>query len=132
MLSIASTTLAVVVAASVSLNAHARSADDARARKFIAEHEASIRPLEKAVNLAWWNANVSGKDEDFKIKEQAQNKLDEALADKSRFAELKAIKQLELRDHLPARQVEVLYLMYLEKQVPADLLKKITSKANAI
>src|SRR5256885_185317 len=131
MLSIASTTLAVVVAASVSLNAHARSADDARARKFIAEHEASIRPLEKAVNLAWWNANVSGKDEDFKIKEQAQNKLDEALADKSRFAELKAIKQLELR-HLPARQVEVLYLMYLEKQVPADLLKKITSKANAI
>src|SRR5438094_386128 len=132
MLSIASTTLAVVVAASVSLNAHARSADDARARKFIAEHEASIRPLEKAVNLAWWTANVSGKDEDFKVKEQTQNKLDEGLADKDRFAELNALKQLKLRDRLIARQIDVLYLMYLEKQVDAGLLKKITSKANAI
>jgi peptidyl-dipeptidase A len=128
----ASAILAVVVAALVSLNAHARSADDARARKFIAEHEARIRPLEKAVNLTWWTANVSGKDDDFKLKEQAQNKLDAALADKSRFAELKAIKQLKLRDRLLARQIEVLYLMYLEKQVPADLLKKLTSKANAI
>src|SRR5437867_4734890 len=129
MLSIASTTLAVVVAASVSLSAHARSADDARARKFIAEHEASIRPLEKAVNLAWWNANLSGKDEDFKIKEQAQNKLDESLADKERFAELKTIKQLKLRDLLLAREIDVLYLMYLEKQVDPELLKKITAKA---
>src|SRR6185503_14735587 len=125
MLSIASIViLAVVVASSVSLNAQTRSADDARARQFIAEHEAKIRPLEKAVNLAWWNANVSGKDEDFKAKEQAQNKLDEALADKERFPELKAIKQVKLRDRQLARQIDVLHLMYLEKQVPADLLKK--------
>jgi len=75
---------------------------------------------------------VSGKDEDFKVKEQAQNKLDEALADKDRFAELKALKQLKLRDRLIARQIEVLYLMYLEKQVDAGLLKKTTSKANVI
>ncbi len=133
MLSIASLAIcALILAASVSLSAQARSSDDARARKFIAEHEARIRPLEKAVNLAWWTANVSGKDEDFKTKEQAQNKLDEALSDQERFAELKALKQLKPRDRLLARQIEVLYLTYLEKQVPADLLKKITSKANAI
>src|SRR3989475_7538979 len=110
------------------MSANARPADDARAGKFIDDHEARIRPLEKAVNLAWWTANVSGKDEDFKTKEQAQNKLDEALADKGRFAELKTIKELKLRDRLIGRQIEVLYLMYLEKQVPPDLLKKITSK----
>jgi len=133
MLPIATITLcAVILTASLSLSAQAGSNDDARARKFIAEHEASIRPLEKAVNLAWWTANVSGKDEDFKTKEQAQNKLDEALAHKERFAELKALKQLKLRDRLIARQIDVLYLTYLEKQVDADLLKKITSKANAI
>ncbi len=132
-LSIASTAIVTVaIAASVSLNAQARSGEDARARKFIAEHEARVRPLEKAVNLAWWTANVSGKDEDFKIKEQAQNKLDEALADKERFAELKALEQFKLRDRLIARQIEVLYLTYLEKQVDADLLKRLTSKANAI
>ena len=126
--------LAVIATAAVSPNARARSSagEDARARQFIVEHETRIRPLEKAVNLAWWTANVSGKDADFKTKEQAQNKLDEALADKERFAELKAIKQLKLRDRLLARQIDVLYLMYLEKQVPDELLKKITAKANAI
>src|SRR5438093_6826551 len=133
MLSLASFVIVTLAAAAcVSLSAQARSSDDSRARKFIADHEARIRPLEKAVNLAWWTANVSGKDEDFKVKEQAQNKLDEALADKDRFAELKALKQLKLRDRLIARQIDVLYLMYLEKQVDAGLLKKITSKANAI
>ena len=80
--------LAVIVAASLGLDVQARSADDARALKFISEYEARVRPLEKAVNLAWWTANVSGKDEDFKTKEQAQNKLDEALADRERFAEI--------------------------------------------
>ena len=110
-LSIASTAIVTVaLAASASSNAQARSSEDARARKFIAEHEARVRPLEKAVNLAWWTANVSGKDEDFKIKEQAQNKLDEALADKERFAELKALEQFKLRDRLIARQIEVLYV----------------------
>ncbi len=124
--------LSLVLVFSVSLTANAQSADDARVRKFIAEHEAKIRPLEKAVNLAWWNANVSGKDEDFKAKEHAQNKLDEALADQGKFAELKAIMQPKLRDPLLARQVDVLYLMYLEKQVDPELLKQMTAKANAI
>jgi peptidyl-dipeptidase A len=124
--------LAVILACPASLNAATRPADDARARQFIAGHESRIRPLEKELSLAWWTANVSGKDEDFKAKEQAQNKLDEALADKATFSELKALKQLKLRDPLIARQIEVLYLMYLEKQVPAELLKKMTSKANTI
>ena len=41
-----------------------------RARQFLSEHEAKVRPLEKAVSLAWWQANISGKDEDFKAKEE--------------------------------------------------------------
>ena len=36
-----------------------------QARQFVAAHEAKVRPLEKAAALAWWNANISGKDEDF-------------------------------------------------------------------
>jgi len=103
-----------------------------RARRFVGEHEAKIRPLEKAVALAWWNANVSGKDEDFKAKEEAQNKLDQALSNKERFAELKGVKEGKLSDPLLARQIEVLFLIYLEKQVDPGLLKKMTAKANAI
>ena len=107
-----------------------------RAKKFIAAHEARVRPLDVAAGLAWWNANVSGKDEDFKKKEEAQNKIDEALSNKETFAELKQIKQLrdkgEIEDKVLARAVDVLYLLYLEKQVDPALLKKIAAKANAV
>ncbi len=109
-----------------------RGSADERARKFIAEHVAQIRPLEIAGGLAWWNANVSGKDEDFKAKEQAQNQLDQALAHRDRFAELKAIREAKPADATLQRQIDVLYLAYLEKQVDPELLKRITSKANAI
>lgn len=30
------------------------------ARELIAQHEATIRPLEKASALAWWSANATG------------------------------------------------------------------------
>ena len=42
----------------------------AAARAFIAEHEKVVRPLEREASLAWWNANVSGRDQDFEAKEQ--------------------------------------------------------------
>ena len=40
------------------------------ARAFIAEHERTVRPLEQEAALAWWNANVTGRDQDFQAKEQ--------------------------------------------------------------
>jgi peptidyl-dipeptidase A len=103
-----------------------------RAEEFIRSHEEKVRPLERAAALAWWNANVSGRDEDFAVKEETQNKLDAALADGGRFAELKALKNTNLDDPIRARQVDVLYLTYLEKQVDPALLQQITARANAI
>src|SRR5206468_2326569 len=103
-----------------------------RAQEFIAAHEEKVRPLERAAALAWWNANISGKDEDFAAKEEAQNRLDAALSDRARFAELKAIRGGRIDDPVLARQVEVLYLAYLEKQVDPSLLQKMTARANAI
>ena len=86
-------------------------------------------------NIAWWNANISGKDEDFKQKEEAQNKIDAALADTNavRRAEgAQGRRKDEIDDPILARQIDVLYLQYLEKQVDPALLKKITAKANAV
>ena len=108
----------------------------ARAKTFVAAHEAKIRPLDIAAGKAWWTANITGKDEDFKKKEEIQNKLDDALADKATFAELKALKGLkdkgEIDDKLLARSIEVLYLTYLPKQIDPELLKKITAKENVV
>jgi peptidyl-dipeptidase A len=104
-----------------------------RARQFIAKHESKLRPLEKEAQLAWWAANISGKDEDFKRKEDAQNHIDEALSDPNAFGELKAIRETgRLEDPLLARQIAVLHLAYLEKQVDRALLKKMVAKANAV
>ena len=77
------------------------------AAAFIKAHVEKIRPLEIASNKAWWTANITGKDEDFKTKEDAQNKIDEALADKPTFAKLKALKEAKdkngIADKLVAR-----------------------------
>jgi peptidyl-dipeptidase A len=119
----------------------ATAADDSavltEARQFIADHEARVKPLEKSANLAWWEASTTGKDEAFKLKEEAQNKLDESLVDTARFATLKRIRAAVktasgTNDVLIQRQLDLLYLQYLEKQVDPELLKKITAKANLI
>jgi peptidyl-dipeptidase A len=105
-----------------------------RARKFVAAHETKIRPLDKAAGIAWWNANTSGRDEDFQKKIEAQNRIDEVLSDPAAFRELKELHALADRidDPVTARAIEVLYLVYLEKQVDPRLLKQIVAKANQI
>jgi peptidyl-dipeptidase A len=106
-----------------------------RARKFIEEHEATIRPLEMAAQRTAWDANISGKDADYEAKEKAQNQLDAALSNSSRFAELREIRKglhdgSAKADALVIRQIDLLYLQYLEKQVDPKLLEQITAKAS--
>jgi len=106
------------------------------AKTFVAAHEAKMRPLDVKAGLAWWNANTTGKDEDYKLKEEVQNQIDLALSDKATFAKLKALKEAadkgEIDDAVTARGIVVLYLMYLEKQLDPELMKQITAKANAV
>jgi peptidyl-dipeptidase A len=105
-----------------------------RAKDFVAGHEKRIRPLEVANNLAWWNASTTGSKAAFKRKEAAQNKLDDALADRRHFAEAKALRAArgEIDDPLMARAVELIYLQYLEKQVDTKLLRQMSAKSNAV
>jgi peptidyl-dipeptidase A len=117
-----------------SLAVAAATTADERARKFITAHEARVRSLEVTASLAWWTANTSGKDDDFKKKEEAQNRIDEALSDKTAFKELKEIYEdrKSITDKVAGRAIEVLYLTYLEKQVDPALLKKMVARSNAV
>ena len=106
----------------------------ARARQFLQEHTKKLQPLEVAAAHAWWDANISGKEEDFKKKIEAQNQIDAALADKAAFAKVKELKDKskEIDDAVVRRAIEVLYLTYLEKQVDTELLTKMVELSNAV
>lgn len=106
----------------------------ALARQFIDDHEKRLRPLDVAAGEAWWQASTTGSKEAFARKIATQNKIDEALSDTRVFARLEALKKqrAEIDDPVTARAIDVLYLLYLEKQVPADLLRRMVEKANAV
>jgi peptidyl-dipeptidase A len=105
---------------------------DTRAAQFIQYYETTVRPLEIEVNQAWWVANTTGSDADFEQKETAENRLNETLADNLRFKQLESIRNAGVNDPELKRQIDLLYLIYLGKQVDPQLLKQITAKANRI
>src|SRR5215203_145995 len=80
------------VAATVLPNALNGADANDEAAAFIKDHVAKLRPLEVQSGIAWWNANISGKDEDFKKKEEAQNAIDAALSEKKPFERVKPLK----------------------------------------
>ena len=103
------------------------------AKDILAAFTSRVRPLEVAANRAWWDANMTGKKEAYKAKEDAQNKLDAVLADKQQFAGIKAIKESgKIDDPVTRRAIDVIYLACLEKQLDADLLKALTKLGNEI
>jgi len=102
------------------------------AREFIREYEATVRPLNSASGRAWWDASTTGRDEDFAAKETLENRLNEVLSSKEQFERLKKIKEGSIEDPELSRQIELLYSTYLEKQVDLAILKRISSKENAI
>jgi peptidyl-dipeptidase A len=106
--------------------------NDTRAREFIAQHEATIRPLELQSNKCWWEANCTGSDAAFHKKEEIETKLNLLLADHDVFARLKAIKEQPIHDPLVARQIAVLYLQYLAQQIDPALIKEMTVRSNAV
>lgn len=104
-----------------------------KARQLVEDFTRQIRPLDIAANRAWWDANINGRDEDFKRKEEAQNKIDALLANKEAFARIKAVKEAGgIDDKVTKRAIDVIYLLALEKQLEPALLKEMTALSNSI
>ena len=106
----------------------------ARARQFLQDHTKKLQPLEIAAARAWWDANISGKEEDYAKKTEAEKKVDAALADKAVFGKVKALKDnsKDIDDAELRRAIDVLYLAYLGKQVDPELLKKMIDLSNSV
>ncbi|MCX6259229.1 MAG: M2 family metallopeptidase, partial [Bacteroidia bacterium] len=96
-----------------------------RMKKFVADYEAKIIPLSKESNLASWNANITGTDEDYARSEKASFELSKVYTDSAAFAELKELKESEsIKYSLLARQLNLLYDAYLGGQVDPALLEE--------
>lgn len=93
---------------------------------FIKKHDSLTVSLSKEANLAYWDAAITGKDEDYARAEALMVKMTGIYADSSSFAVLKQIKESNsINDETLKRELIVLYNAYLSAQVD-------TSKLNAV
>jgi len=100
---------------------------------FIEKFDSVVQPLSKASALAYWNASISGKEEDWKKSEELNIELTKVFADKGDFAILKQIKESgTITDGLLKRQLDVMYTAYLGNQVDTGLLNSIISMQTVI
>ncbi len=102
------------------------------ALRLVAEHHERIQPLEIEVARRYWDANVCGTREAFRLKQEAENRLDAALSDHDWFARLKRCDAAPLADPLLARQIRLLYLQTLPRQVDRELLGQLVARANGL
>lgn len=99
---------------------------------FLAQHQATVAPLEREANLAWWEAATTGKDEAYARQAELQTKLETIYTDPQAFAYLKELRAKgAVKDPRLRRQLEILYLKYLGRQLDPALLKQIIEKATA-
>jgi len=100
---------------------------------FLKEHVRLVGPLAQAAALTQWNAAVSGDPADYEAQRQAQLALETLYSDPEVFARGRALRApaaaapLRLR-----RQLDLVVLAHLEKQVAPALLARIIELQNEI
>jgi len=96
--------------------------------EFIDRHNSVEKPLVTEAKLAYWNASISGKDEDYAKAETLQQECIKIVTNKSDFEILKKIKASgEINESLLIRQLDILYNQYLLSKANPEKLKEIVS-----
>ena len=102
-------------------------------QKFVTAHVQKIKPMAKETNIAWWDAAVSGKAEDYDKVSKLTLKIRQVYSNRKDFAFLKDMKESgQIQDTVLARQLEVLYNAYLSNQIEPKLLKEIVDLGTEI
>src|SRR4030042_1892040 len=102
-------------------------------QKFITAHVRKIKKMDKETNLAWWDAAVSGKAEDYDNVSKLTLQIRQVYSNPNEFAFLKDMKESgQVKDAVLARQLDVLYNAYLRNQIELELLKQIVDLGTEI
>jgi hypothetical protein len=98
---------------------------------FLEHYEETMIPLNRETALAWFNATISGSEEDYAKVAEYELKLAKILADTESFALLRKYRDSgAITDPLFQRQLDVLYHDFLEKQINEEALEEIIRLQN--
>ena len=101
-------------------------------QNFVREHVATVEPMEKAANLAYWNFTTTGE----KRYEEEVTRLHVALrkvyADSARFEQLTALIDDQVNDPLLYRQATLLRNAFVGNQMDDTTIEELTQREVAI
>jgi len=100
---------------------------------FLNEYESKVVALSASANTAYFEASISGKEEDYKKASELQIELNKIYADKKTFAELKKFKESDkIVDPILKRELELIYNDYLGNQYDEKLLEQIIRRSTLV
>lgn len=110
-----------------------KAVSEASFRNFVPEIESTIKPLQRDMAIANYEASISGQEDDYARAAALQLELKTLYSDPETFNRLMAWrKNGKVQDPLLARQLEVLYYAFVENQLPATALEELVSRASEI
>jgi len=99
--------------------------------KFLEGQNKQIKEFHKKLHLSYFDAIISGKQEDYEKVKEELIRFNDYLNNKERFEQLKNFLDKE-EDPLKKRQLEILYMTYAGCQGDKELLKEISKKESEI
>ena len=84
-------------------------------------------------SLAWWQASITGTDADFQKRLEWDQKLDRLFSNRDDYLKLKAWRDGgKIKEPVLKRQLEILYLMFLGKQVDIKILDRMSELSGQV
>jgi peptidyl-dipeptidase A len=93
---------------------------------------AALRPLTIEVNRAWWDAAVTGREDDYRRLEELRNRIDRRYRQPHLFEEIRRAREAPSGDPIADRTVDLLYLEALPRQVDQALGERINRLSTGI
>lgn len=102
-------------------------------KKFLFEYESKVIGLSKELSLAYFNATITGKKEDYEKASILQMQLNTIYADKDDFKILNDFKKSGLiTEPVLKRQLDLIYNEYASNQFNEELMKEIIELSTSV
>ncbi len=108
------------------------STDEKEIKIFIDSIVNELAPLEKELMATQYTAWDGGSDNDYKKAAELETIYRLKLSDRNKFKKLQEYKNSNIKNPTLKREVEVLYLMFLENQLDKDIIEELVKRSNEI